>query len=255
MGYEEKSFLMDMDGVIFFGNRLIEGAKEFIELLKSNENKYLFLTNNSSQTPLDLSKKLRILGVDVPPDKILTAATAVASFLDNQHPHGSAYVIGDPGLYNALHDVGYQITEFQPDYVIVGETRTYSLSMIEKACKFVTKGARFIGTNPDLTGPSDFGIVPAVGALTAPIERVTGVKCYYIGKPNPLIMRTALRKLDAHSEETVIIGDRMDTDIVAGIETGMETVLVLTGVTKKEDVSRYPYLPTRICDSIKEVWM
>jgi NagD protein len=254
MGYENKSFLMDMDGVIFFGNRLIDGAKEFIELLNANGNKYLFLTNNSAQTPLDLSKKLRMLGIDAPPDKILTAAIAVASFLDSQKPKGSAYVIGDPGLYNALHDVGYQITEFHPDYVIVGETRTYSLEMIQKACEFITNGARFIGTNPDLTGPSDFGIVPAVGALNAPIERVTGVKPYYIGKPNPLIMRTALRMLDAHSEETVIIGDRMDTDIVAGIETGLETILVLTGVTKKEDVSRYPYQPTRICESIKDVW-
>ncbi len=255
MDYRDKSFIMDMDGVVYFGNKLIDGAKDFIDKLKENGNKYLFLTNGSSQTPLDLSKKLFYLGIEVSPEKIFTAAIAVASFLQGQKKNGSAYVIGDPGLSNAIHDIGYHITEFKPDYVVIGETRTYSFEMIEKACKFIIEGARFIGTSLDITGPSDFGIVPAVGALTAPIERATGVKPYYIGKPNPLIMRTALRRLGAHSEETVIIGDRMDTDIVAGIETGLETILVLTGVTKRHEVGRYPYLPTRICDSIKDVWV
>jgi len=255
MEYEKKSFIMDMDGVVFVGNKIIDGAKQFIEKLKENGSKYLFLTNNSSQTPLDLSKKLLVLGIDVTPERIHTAALAVASFLESQKKVGSAYVIGDQGIFNALHDVGYHITEFNPDYVIVGDTRTYSLEMIQKACKFVNGGARLIGTNPDLTGPSDFGIVPSVGSLIAPIEKATGVKPYYIGKPNPLIMRTALRRLDSHSEETVMIGDRMDTDIVAGIETGLETILVLTGVTRREEVERYPYQPTRICDSIKDVWV
>jgi NagD protein len=255
MNYRNKSFIMDMDGVIYFGNSLIDGAKEFIEKLDANGNKYLFLTNNSSQTALDLSKKLATLEITVPPEKIFTAAIATASFLNRQKKNGTAYVIGDPGLYNALHDVGYHITEFAPDYVVVGETRTYSYEMIEKACKFVTEGSWFIGTHPDLTGPADFGIVPAVGALTAPIERATGVKPYYIGKPNPLMMRSALRRLKDHSENTIIIGDRMDTDIVAGIETGLETILVLTGVTKKNDVAKYPYHPTRICESIKDVWV
>jgi len=255
MEYEKKSFIMDMDGVIFVGNKLIDGAKQFIEKLKANGSKYLFLTNNSSQTPLDLSKKLLVLGIDVTPENIHTAAQAVASFLKRQKKGGSAYVIGDQGIFNALHDVGYHITEYNPDYVIVGDTRTYSLEMIQKACKFVNGGARLIGTNPDLTGPSDFGIVPSVGSLIAPIEKATGVKPYYIGKPNPLIMRTALRRLDSHSEDTVIIGDRMDTDIVAGIETGLETILVLTGVTGREEVARFPYQPTRICDSIKDVWV
>jgi NagD protein len=254
MKYDKKSFIMDMDGVIYYGNSLIDGAKQFIGKLKEHKIKYLFLTNNSSQTPLDLSKKLKLLGIDVSPKNIHTAAVAVASFLKSQQKGGSAYVIGDPGLYNALHNIGYHITEFNPDYVIVGETRSYSLEVIQKACKYVNEGARLIGTNPDLTGPSDFGIVPAVGSLIAPIERATGVKPYYIGKPNPLIMRTALRRLGSHSEETVMIGDRMDTDIVAGIETGLETVLVLTGVTKREDVKRYPYQPSRVCDSIKDVW-
>ena len=255
MEYEKKSFIMDMDGVIFVGNKIIDGAKQFIEKLKENGSKYLFLTNNSSQTPLDLSKKLLVLGIDVTPERIHTAAQAVASFIESQKKGGSAYVIGDQGIFNALHDVGYHITEFNPDYVIMGDTRTYSLEMIQKACKFVNGGARLIGTNPDLTGPSDFGIVPSVGSLIAPIEKATGVKPYYIGKPNPLIMRTALRKIDSHSEDTVMIGDRMDTDIVAGIETGLETILVLTGVTRREEVERFPYQPTRICNSIKDVWV
>jgi NagD protein len=254
MSYENKNFIMDMDGVIYFGNSLIDGAKEFIDKLKKNDNKYLFLTNNSSQTPLDLSKKLSYLGVEVPPKNIFTSAIATASFLNRQKKRGSAYVIGSSGLYNALHDVGYHITEFNPDYVVIGETRSYSYEVIEKACKFILEGARFIGTNPDLTGPTDFGIVPAVGALTAPIELATGVKPYYVGKPNPLMMRSALRKLSSHSENTIMIGDRMDTDIVAGLETGLETILVLTGVTKKKDVKQYPYQPSRICNSIKDIY-
>jgi len=252
--YKNKAFLIDMDGVIYFGNRLIPGAKEFIQKLKDNGNKFLFLTNNSSQTPLDLSKKLSIMGIEVSPIEIFTSAIATAQFLHSQKKQGTAYVIGDVGLYAALHDIGYQITEFKPDYVVFGETRFYSLEMIEKACHFVSAGARFIATNPDLTGPSDFGIVPAVGALTAPIERATGVKPYFIGKPNPLMMRSALRQLEAHSENTVIIGDRMDTDIVAGIETGLETIIVLTGVTGRENIARYPYQPHRVCESISEVW-
>jgi NagD protein len=254
MGYEKKNFIMDMDGVIYYGNNLIGGAKEFIGKLKDNKNKFLFLTNNSSQTPLDLSKKLLYLGIEVPPVNIFTSAIATASFLNSQKSRGSAYVIGSSGLYNALHDVGYHITEFKPDYVVIGETRSYSYEVIEKACKFIMEGARFIGTNPDLTGPTDFGIVPAVGALTAPIEMVTGVKPYYVGKPNPLMMRSALRKLNSHSENTVMIGDRMDTDIVAGLETGLETILVLSGVTKKDDLTRYPYQPSRICNSIKDIY-
>jgi NagD protein len=252
MEYINKNFLIDMDGVIYYGNRLIEGAREFLETLKKNRNKYLFLTNNSGQTTLELSKKLAMMGIEVTPGKIFTAAIATATFLNRQHKNGSAYVIGDPGLYQALHDVGYQITEFDPDYVVVGETRTYSYEMIEKACKFISQGARFIGTHPDITGPSDF--VPAVGALTAPIERVTGVKPYFIGKPNPLMMRTALSRLNSHSENTVIIGDRMDTDILAGIETGLQTILVLTGVTKRSEIKKYPYQPSRVCESIREVW-
>jgi NagD protein len=252
--YARKSFIMDMDGVVYFGNNLLEGSKEFIEKLKSRGNKYLFLTNNSSLTPLDLSKKLSYLGIEATQNDIFTSAMATAFFLNKQKKNGTAYVIGDAGLYDALHGVGYHNTEFHPDYVVFGETRTYSLEMIEKACKFINEGARFIATNPDITGPSDFGIVPAVGALTAPIEKATGVKPYYIGKPNPLMMRSALRRLNSHSENTLIIGDRMDTDILSGLETGMETILVLTGVTKETDVKRYPYQPSRICGSIKDVW-
>ena len=242
-----------MDGVIYSENVLIEGAKDFIETLTKMRNKFLFLTNNSRQTPLDLSKKLKMLGIEVQPQRIFTSAVATAMFLNRQKPKGTAYVMGDMGLYNALHDIGYNITEFHPDYVVVGETRKYSYEMIEKACNFILEGARFIGTNPDTTGPKELGVVPATGALTAPIEKITGISPYFIGKPNPLMMRTALRKLGSHSENTVMIGDRMDTDVVAGIETGLETILVLSGVTDRQSVNRYPYQPSRICTSIKEI--
>jgi len=253
MDFSKKSLIMDMDGVIYFGNKLIDGAKEFIEKLRKNGNKYLFVTNASDKTPREISKKLAFLGIEEEPKNIFTAAIATANFLNRQKKNGSAYVIGDAGLYNALHNVGYAITELEPDYVVIGETRTYSFEMIEKACKFVMEGARFIATSPDLTGPTDYGIVPAVRALTAPIERVTGVDAYYIGKPNPLIMRSALKKLGSHSENTVIIGDRMDTDVIAGIESGLETILVLSGVTTKEDLKNFSYRPRMIFNSIKEV--
>jgi NagD protein len=253
MGNNKRSYIMDMDGVIYAENKLLEGAKAFIRILKERGNKFLFLTNNSRQTTLDLSKKLALLDVEVPPKCIFTSAVATAMFLHKQNPRGTAYVIGDVGLYNALHDVGYNITEFHPDYVVVGESRSYSYEVIEKACNFVLEGSRFIGTNPDTTGPKELGIVPATGALTAPIEKATGVKPYFIGKPNPLMMRTALQKLGSHSGNTVMIGDRMDTDVVAGIETGLETILVLSGVTNREQAKRYPYQPNRICTSIKEV--
>jgi NagD protein len=254
MTNNRKSYIMDMDGVIYSENILIDGAKEFIETLNKRGNKYLFLTNNSRQTPLELSKKLAMLGVEVPPRCIFTSAIATAMFLDRQKPRGSAYVIGDMGLYNALHEVGYNITEFHPDYVVLGETRSYSYEVIEKACNFILKGSRFIVTNPDTTGPKELGIAPAAGALAAPIEKATGVRPYFIGKPNPLMMRTALQKLGSHSANTVMIGDRMDTDVVAGIETGLETILVLSGVTSKEVVKHYPYQPSRICTSIREVF-
>jgi len=254
MDFSKKSFIMDMDGVIYFGNKLIDGSREFIKKLRKNGNKYIFVTNASDKTPLDISNKLSYLGIDEEPKNIFTAAIATANFLRRQKKNGSAYVIGDAGIFNALHDVGYTITELNPDYVIVSETRTYSFEMIEKACKYIMEGSRFIATSPDITGPTDYGIVPAVGALTAPIERATGIKAYYIGKPNPLIMRSALKRLGSHSENTVIIGDRMDTDIIAGIESGLDTILVLSGVTKRVSVKRYPYRPHFIYNSIKDIW-
>jgi len=252
--YREKCFIMDMDGVIYSGDRLIPDARDFIEKLRRNGNKFLFLTNNSRQTPRDLSTKLERMGIQVAKERIFTSAIATAMFMNQQKPKGTAYVIGDAGLYEALHGVGYQITEFNPDYVVMGETSSYSLEMIEKAINFITAGARFLATNPDPIGPKELGIVPATGALTAPIEVATGRKPYFIGKPNPLMMRTALQKLDSHSENTVMIGDRMDTDVVAGIEAGLETILVLTGVTGREDLKNYSYQPDRVCRSIGEVW-
>jgi NagD protein len=245
---------MDMDGVIYSGNLLIPGAREFIEKLRRMGNKFLFLTNNSRQTPRDLSTKLERMGIQVAKERIFTSAIATAMFMDRQKPKGTAYVIGDAGLYEALHQVGYQITEFNPDYVVMGETSSYSLEMIEKAINFITSGARFLATNPDPIGPKELGIVPATGALTAPIEVATGRKPYFIGKPNPLMMRTALQKLDSHSENTVMIGDRMETDVVAGIEAGLETILVLTGVTSGDELNNYSYQPDRVCASISEVW-
>lgn len=251
--YQDLCFIMDMDGVIYSGNMLIPGAREFIEKLRRLGNKFLFLTNNSRQTPRDLSTKLERMGIQVAKERIFTSAIATAMFMDRQKPKGTAYVIGDAGLYEALHQVGYQITEFNPDYVVMGETSSYSLEMIEKAINFITSGARFLATNPDPIGPKELGIVPATGALTAPIEVATGRKPYFIGKPNPLMMRTALNYLDVHSENTVMIGDRMDTDVLAGVESGMETILVLTGVTRREDVARYPYQPTRVEDSVADI--
>jgi NagD protein len=249
-----KSYLIDMDGVIYQGNHLIDGAKDFIARLQAAGCKFLFLTNNSGKTPADLSHKLEGLGMDVGVEHFYTSALATAAFLASQKPLGSAYVIGEAGLSQALYNVGYRITDQRPDYVVMGETRAFNFEMIDKAAHLIRNGARFIATNSDLTGPAEDGhILPACGSLTAPIERVTGRKPYFIGKPNALMMRIALRTLDDHSENSVIIGDRMDTDIQAGIESGLATYLVLTGVTRKEVLEWYPYQPERVFASVAEI--
>jgi NagD protein len=248
-----KNYLMDMDGVILRGTTLIPGAAEFVQYLRARDIPFLILTNNSLYTQRDLQVRLSYMGLHVPPEAIFTSALATAQFLHSQRPGGRAYTIGESGLTTALHDHGYILTDQEPEYVVVGETTAYSFDRITRAIRFVTAGARFIATNPDVVGPGEGGIVPATGAVAALISAATGVKPYFIGKPNPLMMRTALRTLNAHSEDSVMIGDRMDTDIVAGIESGLRTILVLTGVTRREQVERFPYCPTWIRDSIAEI--
>jgi NagD protein len=248
-----KSYLIDMDGVLVSGRTLIPGADRFIEQLKALAMEYLVLTNNSIYTPRDLAHRLQAVGLDIPVERIFTSAMATARFLQSQRPNGTAFVIGESGLTEAIHSVGYIITDHDPDYVVLGETYSYNLALITKAIRLVADGARFIATNPDPAGPSEGGLVPACGAMAALIETASGISPFFVGKPNPWMMRSALNYLDVHSENTVMIGDRMDTDIVAGVESGMETILVLSGVTHRENVAHYPYQPTRIVESVAEI--
>ncbi len=249
----KSAFIIDMDGVIYHGNRLLRGAAEFVAWLQARGKRFLFLTNSSERSPIELSQKLERLGIDVEPEHFYTSALATAGFLSSQRPGGSAYVIGEPGLINAMYEAGYTMNNVNPDYVVVGEARSYNLDAIERAVKLVLGGARLIGTNPDLTGPAEGGLVPACGALVAPIELSTGRKAYFVGKPNPLMMRHALIRLGARREETAIVGDRMDTDIIAGIESAMETVLVLSGVTSREELSRFAYGPRHVLEGVFEI--
>ena len=248
-----KNYLMDMDGVILRGTTLIPGAAEFVHRLRARDIPFLILTNNSLYTQRDLQVRLSYMGLEVPQEAIYTSALATAQFLHSQRPGGRAFVIGESGLTTALHDVGYILTDQEPEYVVLGETTAYSFDRITRAIRFVMAGARFIATNPDVMGPGEGGIVPATGAVASLISAATGIKPYFVGKPNPLMMRSALRTLGAHSENSVMIGDRMDTDIVAGIESGLRTILVLTGVTTREQVERFPYRPTSVRESIAEV--
>ncbi|MDR2515360.1 MAG: HAD-IIA family hydrolase [Christensenellaceae bacterium] len=249
----KRGFICDMDGVIYQGNHLLPGVKEFIAWLYEEGKSFLFLTNSSERSPLELQQKLSRLGLDVSAEHFYTSALATAQFVATQRPGCSAYVIGEPGLVGALYSAGVTMNEVNPDYVIVGETRSYSFERIERAIWLVQKGARLLGTNPDLTGPSERGIMPATKALIAPIEMATGKLAYYVGKPNPLMMRHAMRALGEDQKDTAIIGDRMDTDIVAGIESEIETALVLSGVTAREHVEDYPYRPSYILDGVGDI--
>lgn len=246
-------FICDMDGVIYHGNRVLDGVSEFVGWLNKEKKNYLFLTNSSERTPLELSRKLSRMGLEVGIEHFYTSALATATFLKSQKPGCSAYVIGEAGLMNALYDAEIYMNDVNPDYVVVGDTRTYNFEKIEKAVALVNKGARLIGTNPDTTGPTEAGIVPATGALISPIEIATGKKAYFIGKPNPFIIRHAMRRLGTHSEDTVIIGDRMDTDIISGIESSIDTVLVLSGVTKKETIETFPYRPKYVLSGVGDI--
>jgi NagD protein len=250
---EIRSWLMDMDGVLVHEDQAIPGAGEFIARLRELQRPFMVLTNNSIYTRRDLAARLRASGLDVPEDAIWTSALATARFLEDQRPGGSAYVIGEAGLTTALHASGYTLTERNPDYVVLGETRTYSFERITQAIRLIDKGARFIATNPDATGPSIEGPLPATGSVAALISRATGHEPYFVGKPNPLMMRSALNTLDVHSESAAMVGDRMDTDIVSGMEAGMETILVLTGLTTAAEAERHPYRASRIVDSIADL--
>jgi NagD protein len=247
------TWLTDMDGVLVHEEDPIAGAAEFIDALKTSGLKYLLITNNSIFTRRDLRARLLNSGIDVPEDRIFTSALATADFLDEQRPGGSAYVVGESGLITAMHDIGYVMTDRDPDYVVLGETRTYSFEAITRAIRLIESGARFIATNPDVSGPSHQGTLPATGSVAALISTATGQRPYFVGKPNPLMMRSALNRIDAHSETTVMVGDRMDTDIVSGLEAGLRTILVGTGSTRPDQVARFPYKPPRVVDSIAEV--
>ena len=247
---DKKAFICDMDGVIYHGNKLLPGVNDFVNWLREEGKKFLFLTNSSQKSPVELQQKLARLGVEVEKEHFYTSALATAGFLKQQQPGGSAFVIGDAGLINALYNAGITMNDVNPDYVVVGESKTYNMDMLEHAVNLVIGGAKLIGTNPDLTGPIENGISPATGALMAPIELSTGNKAYYIGKPNPLMMRQALKRLESRREDTAIVGDRMDTDIVSGIEAGIETVLVLSGVTDEKEMRRFAYRPGYILEGV-----
>ena len=250
---EKKCFICDMDGVIYHGNRIIPNVKEFVEWLEKNGKNYLFLTNSSERSPRELAQKLGRMGLHVGEEHFYTSALATASFLKSQCPGGSVYVIGEPGLSYALYEAGFSMNDINPDYVVFGETRSLNYEKIEKAVKLVQGGAKLIGTNSDLTAPAENGIIPACRALIAPIEMTTGKSAYFVGKPNPLMMRHALKRMNCHRIEAAIIGDRMDTDIIAGIESELDTVLVLSGVTTKEDINKFPYRPKYVMRDVGEI--
>lgn len=249
----KKGFISDMDGVIYHGNKILPGVADFVNWMIDNDKKFVFLTNSPEKTPHELSMKLERMGLKVSADHFYTSAMATAAFLSSQKPGCTAYVIGEAGLTKALYDQGIYMNDVNPDYVVVGETRTYNFEKIEKAIELVLKGAKLIGTNPDITGPTEKGIMPATGSLIAPIEIATGKKAYFVGKPNPLMLRHGLRKLGCHSEEIAFIGDRMDTDIIAGIESNVDTVLVLSGVTSMETIDLFPYRPKYIFENVGEI--
>ncbi|WP_430472429.1 HAD-IIA family hydrolase [Yeguia hominis] len=250
---EKKGFICDMDGVIYHGNRLLPGVKEFVEWLYREGKRFLFLTNSSERSPKELQQKLFRMDLEVDESHFYTSALATAKFIASQSPGCSAYVIGAPGLIHALYQAGITMNDVNPDYVVVGETMNYNYESILHAVSLVQNGARLIGTNTDVTGPSEHGIIPACRALIAPIELATGKAAYFVGKPNPLMMRTGLKLLGVHSAEAAMVGDRMDTDIVAGVETGLDTVLVLSGCTMREDVENFPYRPNYILNGVGEI--
>lgn len=250
---EKKGFICDMDGVIYHGNRLLGGVKEFVDWLVREDKRFLFLTNASERSPKELQQKLERMGLEIPEENFYTSALATAKFLKKQTQKNSAYVIGEAGLTNALYEAGISINDVDPEYVVVGETRNLSYDSYVRAVQFVFAGAKLIGTNPDINAPGENGIMPACGAMISPIEVATGKKAYFVGKPNPLMMRTGLKMLGLHAQDAVMVGDRMDTDIVAGVESGMETVLVLSGVSTEKTPHNFPYRPGYILNGVGDI--
>ena len=250
---KKKGFICDMDGVVYHGNRILPGVAEFIEWLQQENKRFLFLTNNSCYTPKELKQKLARMGLDISEEHFYTSALATAAFLKEQSPGCSVYAIGDAGLLNALYDAGITMNDVNPDYVVVGEGKTYSFDTLTKAINLVRGGAKLVGTNSDVSGPIEDGIAPACGALVAPIEMATGKRAYFCGKPNPLMMRTGLRLLHCHSDEAVMVGDRMDTDVISGLESGMSTVLVLSGVSSEETLKTYGYRPSAVLNGVGDI--
>ncbi len=248
-----ESWLTDMDGVLVHEGQPVPGAPEFVERLRRSGKPFLILTNNSIYTARDLQARLARIGITVPETSIWTSALATAQFLQDQRPGGTAYVIGEAGLTTALHNAGYVLTNLDPEYVVLGETRTYSFEAITTAVRLIHDGAKFICTNPDPAGPSNEGLLPAAGAVAAMISKATGVEPYFVGKPNPMMMRSALNTIGAHSETTAMVGDRMDTDVLCGLEAGLETILVLSGISQRGDIERYPYRPSRVIDSVADL--
>lgn len=249
----KKGFICDMDGVIYHGEKILDGVADFVNWMIDSGKKFVFLTNSPEKTPHELSMKLERMGLSVPHQNFYTSAMATAAFLSSQNPGCTAYVIGEAALTKALYDQNIYMNDVNPDYVVVGETRTYNFEKIEKAIELVNNGAKLIGANPDITGPTIRGIMPATGSLIAPIEIATGKKAYFVGKPNPLMLRHGLKKLNCHSDEIAFIGDRMDTDIIAGIESNVDTILVLSGVTAKEDIDKFPYRPKYILNGVGDI--
>ncbi len=248
-----KNFLIDMDGVLVRGRAVIPEARTFIGRLRERDARFLVLTNNPIFTPGDLAHRLKVAGLDIGAEHIFTSAMATARFLQKQHPDGTAFVIGESGLTSAMHQAGFIITDHNPDYVVLGETTTYNFGAITQAIRLVASGARFVATNPDASGPGEGGIVPACGAMAALIERATGRAPFFIGKPNPFMMRSALNYLGVHSNNTVMVGDNMNTDIMAGVQAGLETVLVLTGMTTADMVQQFPWRPSQVCESVADI--
>lgn len=247
------SYLSDMDGVLLKEGEMIPGADKFIQTLYDNDIEFMVLTNNSMSTPRDLAARLRNTGLNIPPERIWTSAKATATFLSTQDKEGTAFVVGESGLTTAMHEDGWILSDNNAEFVVLGETRTYSFEAITTAINLIRGGARFIATNPDVTGPAPQGVLPATGAVAALITAATNRQPYYVGKPNPVMMRSALNNIGAHSEDTVMIGDRMDTDVKAGIEAGMRTILVRTGISDEDEIARYPYRPTMVLDSVAEL--
>lgn len=249
----KEGFIIDMDGVIYHGNKLLPGVTEFLKWLEDSGKKYLFLTNSPERTPKELHEKMKRLGITIGEEHFYTSALATASFLSNQNPSGSAYIIGDAGLIHAMYSVGYTVNNVNPDYVVVGDTHSYNFEKIELAVNLVIKGAKLIGTNPDISGPVENGITPSTKALIAPIEIASGKKAYFVGKPNPLMMRSALKRLGVKREDTIVIGDRMDTDVRCGLESEIDTLLVLSGITDRNGINQFPYRPRYILNGVVDI--